>query len=610
MIAEIRGLPDHLRIVPDDLAGWERWRDQALAYRTLIRQAYDQDEAIRADVERRCAEDAAYEMVVFGCVYEPRERVGRPAGWWPAIPYAFQVQMLRFIDEVYAAMPGTKGAQLGRGDGVIEKARGMAGSWTACIWAAHAWRHKPSIVIGFMSYKEDLVDKTDSTDALFYKIEGYLGVDERVPATIEMELEGEVVAVPLRSPASRLPDGFGPEHNRDLTLSHPTKTNLITGYSTTGRSTTGGRLSILFMDEGAKFTAFRVVWNQATAVTDHRLTFSSADMTYGTGFRDVARHAENAQKTGGPGPAFLRLGVDLHPERDSLWAEMTKARHAADPFAEQSYQREYELNYEAGHGWHIYPYARKLSVQPLTFNPADMSIDCCLDPGIRDMCAFHLVTYDPYLGRYGLYRSYAKNGVGAAFYASIMLGLPLADAEYTEEEEELMEVFARVSRHVRFWIGDPAGKARSQATGTSFYDELATASHALTDGQRTIRFWSSDRSQYKHLTPRHEALRWLLPLLDVNDTPQTARTLEAIKDHRFPAEVEGGAERTTVNAQPVRTWGHDRVTALEFYACHRRLGGDDPSTPRPKATSYRRTMSGKPYARRSAPATFAPARSR
>jgi hypothetical protein len=607
MVELIPGLPPALAHVPDTLAAWEAWRDMVLAYRVLIREQADADETVRAEVSRLCAADAAYEMCVMGCVYEPRERVDRPAGWRPMIPYAFQVTVLRFIDEVYAAMPGTPGALLGRGDGVIEKARGMAGSWTVCAWAAHAWRHKPAVAIGLMSYKEDLVESADNPDALFYKVEGYLGISDKVPETIAMELDGEEIAVPMRAPAWHLPKGFSDANNRELILSHPTRANVIVGYTTTERTTTGGRLSILFMDEGAKFKAFRTVWNSSSAVTDHRLSLSSADLTYGTGFRDIARAAERAQKSGGPGPAFLRVSIDLHPERDEIWRTELEARHSTDPFAALAFAREYELDYEAGHGAHIYTRAQEIEPVEIVFHPNEMTLDFCLDPGIRDMCAFHLVTHDAGTGRYGVWRSYAKNGVAADFYASLVIGQELGHYDYTDEELELMEDFARYGRYIRYWVGDPAGKARSQATATSFYDEFKRATGELTEGRRKIAIWSSDKPKYKQIGPRHDALRWLLPMLDFNETPQTRRTLEAVRDHRFAAEREG-AERAAASTLPIRTWGHDRVTALEFYACHRRLGGDAARAGQRAAaqSAPRFTMSGKPITRARASSVWTP----
>jgi hypothetical protein len=594
MVAVIAGLPEHLRVVPDTLTEWEVWRDKALAFRTILRAHAEADESVRDAVLAQCAADAAYEMLVFGVVFEPRDRPERPSGWYPMIPYHFQVNMLRWIDEVAGVMTGTESARLGRGDGVIEKARGMAWSWTICAWGAHQWRHKDGRIIGYMSYKEDVVDKTDDPASLFFKLEACLGVNDRVPAYWRTTINGQDVAVPMRAPSWLLPPGYdNNKHNRDLLITHPTKTNMLVGFTTTERSGTGARASVLFLDEAAKFKEFAITWNSASAVTDHRIAGSSADLRFGTGFRDIARHAARAQKSGGKGPAFLRMPVEEHPERDAIWKEELEARHSGSDYAEQAYAREYELDYEAGHGAYIYPRAGDIEPAPLIFNPANHRLDFCIDPGVRDNCAFHLVTYDPGTHRYGVYLSYANSGKPADFYASLLTNQPLADYDYSEDDERVMEVFGTFKRHVRFWIGDPAGKARSQATATSFYDELLRATLALTDQRGGVKVWSSDKVAYKQVTPRIASLRWLLPLLDFNDTPDVLRTLEAVKDHRYAA-INEGSERSSANALPVRTWGHDRVTALEFYACHRRLGGDDPSLRPTVAKSYRVTMSGKP----------------
>lgn len=569
---EIAGLPAAIRVVPEEHGAWKEWAPKALAFRALAQERARRDPGAREDALARCAEDALYEFLVYGCIFEPRPRVLedgslRESGWYPMVPYHFQALLERWIESVMAIHPGMPDALLGRGDGLVEKARGMAGSWTFCgVWA-NRWRWSEGFVGGMMSYKQELVDKIDATETLFYKMRGYLGLNKHVPSFREMNVGGMGLSIPVRPPDYLVPPVVS---DKLLLIANLERQNQILGYSTTELTTTGTRATALLLDEGAKFRAFKVVWNSSSAVTDNRFTNSSADTDYGTGFRDVARAAERSCANGTPGPSFLRLRPEMHPERDSVWREEIEARHSTDPFAARMLAREYDLDYEAGQGSHIYPRAQTIEPQPLVFHPGKQALDFCVDPGIRDMTAFHLVAYDPALHRYQLLASYANSGKPADFYASLVCASPLGAYDYGDEEYRIMEWFDQWGNRIRFWIGDPAGKARGGGQATSFYDDFRLATARITDGRRSVSIWCSDKKEFRHLDPRIAALRWMLDILDVNDQPDTIRTLEAVRDHRFRSTPE--RETTAPMAEPVRTWGHDRVTALEFYAAHRRVG--------------------------------------
>lgn len=596
MTLEIAGLKANLREVPEAADQWlTEWVPKALAFRAYQQDRCLRDTGARDDTMALCAEDPLYEFLVFGCVFEPRSRelsdgTVREAGWYPWIPYHFQGLLLRAIQEARAARPGTPAARLGRGDLVVEKARGMAGSWTFCGAFANRWRHADGYVGAMMSYKEDLVDKRFSTDALFYKIRGYLGLDERVPKTRIMRVGDTSIQVPIRPPEFLVPKGTV---SQDLIIVHPERNNSINGYSTGERTGVGGRASEFLLDEAAKFPAFPVTWNSLSAVTDNRYANSSADVKFGTGFRDLARHAERAVANGTPGPTFIRLRPEQHPERDSVWREEIEARHASNPFAQQMMAAEYDLDYEAGHGAHIYPAAHAIEPKPLSFHPGKQSLDFCIDPGIRDMTAFHLVSYDPGEHRYGLLASYANSGKPADFYASLVCASPVGSYDYGEEEYRIMEWFDQYGKHIRFWVGDPAGKARGGGQATSFYDDFRLATLKLTDGRKAISIWNSDKKEHKFLQPRIAAMRWILSILDVNNEPDTIRTLEAIRDHRFRSMKEGH-ETSNPMADPVRTWGIDRVAAIEYYACHRKVGNVLSTQQVAKPT--RVNIGGKPWA--------------
>jgi hypothetical protein len=599
-VSEIRGVPASIREVPHEGGAWREWAERALAYRTQVHDRA-RDPKVRDEIIARCAADPCYEFLVVGCIFEPRPRANpdgsiRPAGWYPWLPYGFQVDTIRWVEDAMNATPGSADARLGRGDGVLEKARGMAGSWTFCGFVGNRWRHEDGFVAGMMSYKEDLVDKRYSTDSLFYKIKGYLGLDEKVPLFREMAVGGGTLRVPIRPPEWTVPEGFSPrEHTQDLIIAHPERTNLIAGYSTGEKTGTGGRATMFVLDEAAKFTAFMTVWNSLNAVTDHRFALSSADTRQGTGFRDLARNADQACQKGTAGPSFLRLRPEAHPERDEVWREEIEARQSGIASAEESVMREYDLDYEAGHGAHIYPSSHLIEPRMLTFDPAVQSLDFCIDPGIRDLTAFHLVSYDPTVHRYGVLASYTNHSKPSDFYASLVMATPLGHHDYTDEDFRIMDWFANHGRSIRFWVGDPAGKARGGGQATSFYEDFFRATLAISDQRKGIMIWNSDKVEFRSLQKRHDALRWMLSIMDFNDTPDVVRTLNAVRDHRYRATNE---ERETTNpmAETVRHPGHDRVTALEFLAGHRRAGST--AAAMGVAPARRVTIGGTPWSNR------------
>lgn len=591
----LRGLPPHLARLPMERDAWAAWRDDVMLWRAGMLVQAERDRALRQELLALAREDVLTGLCLFGCVFEPRDRLDVRGhivakGWLPLIPFPFQAVLVRWLARVCAVLPGSPEAQKGRGDGVVEKARGMAFSWTVCAYLAQRWLFDHDFLAGVMSYKEDLVDRTGATDTLFFKVRANIGVESRVPAFRPLMVHGERLSVPIRPPSWLIPKGWDHHvHDTHLVLTHPERTNVIQGYTTTRRTGTGARLTMMVIDEAAKFVSLRDAWEAASAVTDHRVAGSSADMSYGTGFRDLARWAEEANQRDLPGPSFLRLTPDAHPERDARWRTETMARHAGDELARRAFAREYELDYEAGHGEFIYPMAREITPKPLEFDPLIHRLDVAIDPGIRERTAIHLIMFDPGTTRYGVLASYVQANQPAEFYATLFLAEPLGHYRYGDEEQRIMSWFERYGHLVRLWVGDPAGKQRGGA-GMSFYEAISRAVNELSDGGRRIVITAGGSQDYRRFASRHDALRWLLQRCDFNDTPDVIATLRAIRDYRY--KVVADREVTHEPTTPVRSYGHDRVTALEYYAVNRRLSRM--ATPSSPMRTVVLTPSGRP----------------
>lgn len=575
---EVPAFPPGIRLIPHERAAWVRWADAALGWRAVTRGQCDTDLGARREWVEAAAADPIVDFTLFGVVFEPRDRRDargdlRPHGWHPWIPYGFQAILVRSLEAICAVMPGTDDFALGRGDLVCEKARGMTWSWTICGFLGNRWKYDDGFIGGLMSYNQDAVEKKNDPGSLFAKLEAYLGLNDKVPASLTTRVGDEMIHIPLRSPGWMIPPGYDArEHNQELNLAHPTRTNVIRGFTTTMNTGVGARLSFLAMDEGAKFRQAGRVWNSVAETTDHRAIGSSADLAYGSAFRDLAADAREANERGEIGPRYLRLETDLHPERDEIFAAEVSARHTAGRGAKEAEAREYRIDYDAGSGTKIYGGAETMREQRLVFDPATMKLDFCIDPGIRSICAFHLVAYDRTRHQYNLLLTYENAGLPADFYASLVCATPQPRRfSYGAEEERVLWWFEQYGNHLRHFVGDPAGKQRGGGGATSFYGDFYKATAAFNDGRPGIRIWCSDKDAFKHYEPRQSALRWLLELMKINDAPDTVRTLRALRDMRYAESAQGG-DTTRRSSEPVKIDGFDAVTALEFYAVHRRWG--------------------------------------
>src|SRR5690606_38854785 len=138
------------------------------------------------------------------------------------------------------------------------------------------------------------------------------------------------------------------------------KTCFLLGETTTKLAGVGGRSTMRINDEAARFDAFEDTWANQQATSDHRFALSSADLK-SPHFYQMARLGQecliNPEKDG---PSFLRLDWWLHPFHTTEWFARQKARAMADGDPHK-FAREYEIDYFAGQGDHVYPRFRQVS---------------------------------------------------------------------------------------------------------------------------------------------------------------------------------------------------------------------------------------------------------
>lgn len=208
------------------IAAAERFLEQASADHPLKRHVLDrlkkyrecERKKDRQDEEReRCKRDKAYFLEWYCWTFDPRIEEGPRV--LPFVPWDKQKDFLSWIDDRRKA----------KKEGAVEKSRDAGATYLACAYSIHAWSFENDFSAGFGSRKEDLVDQSENTNTIFFKLRSIL----------------------YRLPAWLMPVGFSARrHDLYMRLANPETGSSIIGEGgdNIGR---GGRVSIYFVDEAA-----------------------------------------------------------------------------------------------------------------------------------------------------------------------------------------------------------------------------------------------------------------------------------------------------------------------------------------------------------------------
>jgi len=556
--AIVPGLGPDLDRVPDDLHEWLVWKHRVSALREEVRRSCEGDtrEAAknRAAEMRLCADDPAYFLIMYGVVFEPRKYRDRKPGWYRWMLFASQVKTIRAIQFAMNA------EELGRGDLIVEKSREMGFSWIVCGYIAHQFLFSDHFVAGLISRNAEKVDRTGDTDTLFYKIRANLGIIEQVPDY-------------LRLPKWMMPAGFNAEDHSLLRLiTHPTKTNTIVGETTTEMAGVGGRATLRFSDEAARFDDFDQAWANQGGTSNHRIAGSSAD-TKSPGFKILADLGKeciaNPQREG---PTFLRLDWWYNPYHTQEWYENEKARFKTDP---HYFAREYELDYYAGAGQSTYPRFSLIRPSNSPYDPYLGRLWCTIDPGLADPPAAVWIQEDRAAKRYRIVNSFmGRGGEDAEFLTSIVLGIPLSGLGYDYGSypglHDLMAWTGSLNRAV-IYVGDPAGRNAGGASHKSFYDGMTTSSRDMSGGSsvinvRTItKIEKSGQGDARSFQNRRTAINKLTHRMDFDANPGGIMVLTALQETRYLQRKEGRTYQSELLEPAHDKWSHLR-SAVEFWA--------------------------------------------
>lgn len=583
----IEGFPEPIAEVPETAREWLIWRDKVLAFRELIHRAANEDMEKRAAVMQLAAADPCFFMAIFGVLFDPKgepdlrinsdgeiEVMDKPPAWYPWIPYPFQVETVRWYQEVRAHKHGANG----RGDGVVEKSRDMGITWTFCLIAAHAWLFEDDSTFGLISYKEDLV-KDDSPKGMMYKVKSLLGLGRaRIPERCYAP-DTPYHLIPARLPEWMVPAGFDPKiHSHQLSLKHPTKTNQITGESTTSKSGIGDRQGAVFIDEGAKNDKLLDIWTGLAAVTHHRFVFSSADRQYGDDMYMLASKGRLASANPSlAGPSFLSLPYDRHPLRDGeRWLEAERARFEG---SDSGFRREYLIEWNADQSSQVYPSAQNIVPGDYDYDPIGGDVTITIDPGLRDPTAIQLYQFRPMDGGYSLFDAITLDIDSAEFLTPILMGWPpghemrLMPGYYGESDiQEIMDRMWELrskGKTVKF-VGDPYGDNAGGANSQSFYTTMDLTSRELNAKYpdlppfRIYVMTKYDEGARYHRA-RKEALTRLIPKIKFNNLPRVRYVVSALQEHRYKPYNQSHSTQNEPNA-PIHDWTSHHASAGEFFA--------------------------------------------
>jgi len=587
----IDGLPKGMKVVPgpplsaDDpdgeakRAAWFAWKTDVEAYR--VKRWWDCGERVdgvtgkplpqgaprpsdgdiaqdRAIELALCKQDPAYFLAVWCAIKETRADAPdddaaeadpeEPPGWIPAIPYGFQVGMVRWFDDRVRT----------RRAGLVSKSRDMGATWLACIWALHGWLFRPAFTAKFISRSQVAV-YSRSEDAMFSRVALQFGYKPG----LALPPAGKPNPInPLALPRWFWPDGFDPSaHMTELLLSNPGNGNELNGEATSMRSGRGGRGTVVVVDEMAFIEDARHIFGTLRATAGARIGISSESIEINDDFCEMARLRRQANNG-----SLLDLDYWLHPGHDAAWLAAQRKECEEDGNLD-SFFREVLRDAAAGLGTWAYPYARDLTVGNFPYvNGAPIWVS--IDPGYDDECCLLWFSRDPHApARVRLLRAYVNRGQPPEFYAAIVAGVRADGREDPDVpwrlgpvEEEAIEWVAALPVRPAFVYGDPAGGQNTTGKKSSWYDRMSVywAKHGWTTGV-SYKGLGVDTRPFQI---RRTSLMTLLPRLDFHDGPGVREALRAIAESRF----DNAEDRVTEQKAMRHDRGSHPRSAAEFFA--------------------------------------------
>lgn len=219
----------------------------------------------------------------WGCTFDPRLVTKGQEPTCPFILFPRQKEFVAWILERWK-----KGQR-----GLAEKSRDVGMTWLAAATVSSLFLFYPQFVGGFGSRKEDLVDRAEDPDTIFWKIRKFI----------------ELLPTQFKPEEFATPTSFK-RHSQHLLITNPENGSVIKGEAgdEIGR---GGRCSLYIVDEAAFLARPMLAEASLSANTDCRIDMSTVN---------------------GPGNAFYTNRKSLPPEQVFVfdWTEDPRKRRNPD----------------------------------------------------------------------------------------------------------------------------------------------------------------------------------------------------------------------------------------------------------------------------------------
>ncbi len=411
-----------------------------------------------------------------------------------------------------------------------EKSRDVGFTWIVLHCLVKRWLREPGFSALIGHYVDSLLDSSDNS-SLFWRIDFIL----------------------KHLPPFLLPVGFDLDNKAWRSYGKLINTlngNSITGAAPTERFGVGGRQTVVYFDDFARWEHGAAAYNSSASVTDCRVTTWTVnpdnpqnhayDLRYGRGDFEGTK-TKIVTVTWKDDPRKQLIAIDPATKQPyNVWLRNMigdAGQGIPGRVTLETFKREYEMYYLTRAKGLIY--AEQLPNMRVGLFPYDFRFPLytTVDPGTGDTCVLLWLQWDWEQFRYRVVDCYHASGHGAKFYAPIILGRgdknEALEHEGDYDDVALAAIARRTSwrRHNRStgeWrvpyaghFGDPASKNRSQSDGRSFHDIL---------GDEGIDLVYNDAA--RTFPPRLEESRRVLRYTDVNEET-CGYFADNIKDYRW-----------------------------------------------------------------------------
>lgn len=481
--------------------------NELLLNRSEIRKTADRDKGFRDEVVARCEEDSIYWCNNFATTYDPRTK-NRDL---PFILFPKQIELVRWIEDLLED----------EDDGAIEKSRDMGVSYTTLVpvvlyrWLFHEFNAK----IG--SRKEELVDRSDDPDALFWKIDYNL----------------------RKLPKWMLPEGFDwKQHRTYMRLSRPDNSNTITGESANEDFGRAGRYNLTLLDELGFWNWAKSSWEACGESATTRLAISTPPKT------GRASQFYKIVKSGKTKVFTFHYKED--PRKDIEWESKQRAKKTTEEF-----ERELNISYSGSLQGTVYGVQFNLcQFKDLTYDPL-LPLFTSWDFGL-DATSIIWLQWQQKVDKWRLIDSYEGHNIDVGFYIPFVTGVVKSGSTYDYTEADLKKITEHKGWKGATHFGDPDVNKRS-------YQTKGTISTRQVLQKGGVYVQAKPWAGRTHYDLRQKTLLFLKKL--TIDENKNELFCDAIRNSRYPERQET-SQTTTPITKPIHDWTSHFRTALEYMA--------------------------------------------